>query len=242
MKIVLFADGNVGQNIFRFLFENHPTDLICVITTAENSIYNFAKNNNIKVACFIDLEESLDGVYFDYGVLAWWPKIINESLISRAKKGFINTHPSLLPYNRGKHYNFWAIVEESPFGVSIHMVEKNVDTGPIIAQKTISYSWLDNGESLYNKAQNEMLNLFKDFYPSFRDGIFKLKYQDISEGSFHKSSELINASKIELDKKYLGRNILNMLRAKTFEGFQGCWFEENGINYEITIKIKNLKK
>ena len=71
MKIVLFADGNVGQNIFRFLFENHSTDLICVITTVENSIYNFAKNNNIKVACFIDLEKSLDGVYFDYGVLAW---------------------------------------------------------------------------------------------------------------------------------------------------------------------------
>lgn len=71
MKIVLFADGNVGQNIFKFLFENHSADLICVITTEENSIYNFAKNNNIQVACFSDLEKSLDGVYFDYGVLAW---------------------------------------------------------------------------------------------------------------------------------------------------------------------------
>lgn len=238
--IVLFADGWVGKKILKFLIQKYFSDLILIVTIRKNEIYNLAKKYDLKVKCYNDFEDFFNTLSFDYGVLAWWPQIINESIISKAKKGFINTHPSLLPNNRGKHYNFWAIVEELPFGVSIHMVEKNIDSGPIISQKKIDYTWVDDGESLYKKAQNEMIKLFKKFYSDFREGNFKLRNQDLSKGSFHNSSELINASKIELDKKYFGREILNILRAKTFKGYQGSWFEDNGEKYEIKIKIKKI--
>jgi len=241
MKIILFADNEVGLKILEFLMKNFESDLQHVVTAKKNSIYRFAKKNKLKVSIYNDFIKLSNNLNFDYGILAWWPNIIPEALISKANKGFINTHPSLLPFNRGKHYNFWAIVEESPFGVSIHMVEKGIDTGPVIAQKEIKYSWIDNGESLYFKAQIEMIKLFKKMYPDFRKNIFNKTIQDLSKGSYHNSYELEIATKIDLNKKYLGKYLINLLRAKTFKGYQGCWFEENDEKYEITVNINKIK-
>ena len=112
-----------------------------------------------------------------------------------------------------------AIVEQCPFGVTLHFVDRGVDTGDIICQKEIPYNWTDNGKTLYFKAiKKEITKLFKDNYPKFRKFIFKRKSQKESHGSFHKAIEIEEASKIELDSKYTARELLNLLRARTFHG------------------------
>ena len=174
------------------------------------------------------------------GVLAWWPKLIKEPLLSLPKNGYINTHPSLLPYNRGKHYNFWALVEKVPFGVTLHFIDSGIDTGDIIFQKSIPYDWCDAGETLYKKAQAEMINLFIKKYYLIRIKNYKKKCQDLNSGSFHHSSELNKICEIGLNEKYQARHFLNLLRARTFEGHPGCFFFENGNKYEISITIKKL--
>lgn len=88
---------------------------------------------------------------FDLGILAWWPNIISPRLFALPKVGFVNTHPSYLPHNRGRNPNFWSIVEERPFGVSLHFVEQAVDAGRILAQRQIDYGWEDTGETIYKK-------------------------------------------------------------------------------------------
>jgi methionyl-tRNA formyltransferase len=244
MKIVLFADQNVGLEIASFLLDNYPHDLVQVVTMGENDIFLKSLARNVPVYIF-DTDEKLAKhlieAQLDFGILAWWPKIIKASLLKLPKFGFINTHPSFLPYNRGKHYNFWAIVEEAPFGVSLHFVDEGIDSGDVIAQSLIPYDWCDNGISLYQKAQNAMVELFCTNYPRLREGRFSRYPQNLKCGSFHKASELEMASHIDLDAQYRGRDIINLLRAKTFPGYSGCWFEENGIRYEIHIDIRRLQ-
>ncbi len=242
MRVLLLADGEVGAKILTFLINNYAEDLALIVTTQVNEIYRIAQENDIPVALF-DENEILSKLNsgIDLGILAWWPKIIKSPLLDLPILGFINTHPSLLPYNRGKHYNFWALVEQAPFGVTLHFVDSGVDTGPIVAQREIHYDWCDTGETLYKKAQTAMFELFQDTYPLLRNGQFESKPQDIHAGSFHRASELEPASKIDLDSNYRARDLLNLLRARTFPGHPGCWFEEGGSRYEISINIRKVE-
>ncbi|WP_052184913.1 formyltransferase family protein [Methylotenera sp. N17] len=241
MKLALFADNKVGLEVLNYLISFFPEDLHTVIaTSSETPVYTMAQSKSIQTRVFNkDLGEfSLEENYYDLGILAWWPNIIKEPIISAPKLGFINFHPSYLPFNRGKHYNFWALVEQCPFGVSLHKVDNGIDTGNIVSQKLIDYDWEDNGETLYNKAQEEIVSLFKATYPAIRNGNFNAVPQDLALGSFHLASELDNASKINLDDQYTARELLNTLRARTFKGHPSCWFEEaDGKKYEVRIQI-----
>lgn len=242
MRLLLLADGAVGAKISDFLIEEYADDLVLIVTTKINEIYCNAQEKKIPVTVF-DQDEVLSKLQsnVDLGVLAWWPKIIKSPLLELPKLGFVNTHPSLLPYNRGKHYNFWALVEQAPFGVTLHLVDSGVDTGPVVAQQAIKYDWSDTGETLYKKAQEAIYELFCSTYPMLRTGQFKAKPQELHAGSFHRAYELESASKIDLDANYRARDLLNLLRARTFSGYPGCWFEENGARYEISINIKKVE-
>lgn len=240
MRLVLLADGSVGTNFARFLMESFRDDLALVVTTQINDIYSEAEGAGIRVCVFDSEKNVLDRIegHIELGILAWWPKILKTPLLEAPKLGFINTHPSLLPHNRGKHFNFWALVEQVPFGVTLHRVDSGVDAGDIVYQEPIDYDWSDTGETLYIKAQAAMLELLKKTYPVLRTGRFTAKPQNLAAGSFHRASELESASKIDLDANYRARDLLNLLRARTFEGHPGCWFEEDGNQYQISIKIR----
>jgi methionyl-tRNA formyltransferase len=242
MRLVLLADGVVGTDIARYLMVNYQEDIALIVTTEINDIHREAESRGVPVCIFVTEQNVLDRLNngVDLGLLAWWPKILKQPLLEMPRLGFLNTHPSLLPYNRGKHYNFWALVEQAPFGVSIHRVDSGVDTGDIVAQSPIEYDWSDTGESLYNKAQAGMVDLLLNVYPILRTGEWSSKEQGEGQGSFHRASELELASQINLDSQYRARDLLNLLRARTFDGYPGCWFEEAGKRYEISIKIKEV--
>ena len=178
----------------------------------------------------------------DLGVLAWWPSLLKPQILDVPKLGFVNTHPSLLPHNRGKHYNFWALVEQAPFGVTLHRVDEGIDSGDILAQSAIDYGWCDTAETLYIKAQNEMVKLFTTHYPVLRAGSLAGLPQSADEGSFHLASEIEPASRLNLEGSYRCRDLLNLLRARTFDGHPGCWFEDSGRHYEVAISIRERAK
>jgi methionyl-tRNA formyltransferase len=245
MKIVLLADGKVGSEIAAFLVDRYPQDLALLVTTTENDTLISGQSAGIEAEVFESdaiLAAHLVRKRVDLGVLAWWPRIIKLPLLEVPTLGFINTHPSMLPFNRGKHYNFWTIVEEAPFGVSLHFLNAGVDTGDLVAQQSIEFDWCDNGGSLYSKAQRAMVELFCATYPKLREGHIERRPQDLARGSFHLSTEIEAASRINLDKEYRGRDMLNLLRARTFEGHPGCWFEDKGVRYEVRVDIRRVQK
>ena len=244
-KIAVFADNEVGVAVVHFILTNYEDDIKYIICTDKNSkVYSEFKDrldlvlltsDNLKTSSVINSLKTLD-----YFILAWWPHIIKNPLLSLPKKGIINFHPSLLPYNRGKHYNFWTIVEGSPFGVSLQFIDNTIDGGDIIFQKTMSKDWTDTGRSLYFKAQTAMLELFIDSYHKIRNGNYERKKQDLTKGSFHLANELENACFIDLNKDYKAADLLNIIRAKTFKPHSGAWFMENDIRYEVLIEIKKI--
>jgi phosphoribosylglycinamide formyltransferase-1 len=79
-------------------------------------------------------------------------KILGKELLEAYPNRIINLHPSLLPKFPGAHsieefYNSY----EKETGITIHLVDKGVDTGPIIFQKKISRQEKDSLEDLTEK-------------------------------------------------------------------------------------------
>jgi len=243
MRLMLLADGDVGLSTCRWLVENYPSDVALVVSSADvNELRGLAITAGaayIRWSGSADLVRILaDEPAYDLGLLAWWPHIIKEPLLSMPRLGFINFHPSLLPFNRGKHYNFWALVEQSPFGVTLHRVVENIDEGPVLFQRRIPYDWLDTGGTLYHKAQESMLLLFKESYLAIREGDLIGVQQDITQGSLHYSKEIESASQIELDAPTTARKLLNLIRARTFPGKPSCQFIDSGRHWEVRISIQ----
>lgn len=247
MRIGLFAADNVGSEIVKFFREQHEPLACLVLDSRDRKNLNseMKRNSGIKDDKIFysdsiyeeEILEKLSQLELDLIILAWWPYILKKSLLALARLGIMNFHPSLLPYNRGKHYNFWTVVEDTPFGVTLQWVEEGIDSGDIAFQSVIGKSWEDTGESLYCKAQEEMIHLFKENFAAIKMGTIPRVPQDLGIGSFHKSCEIEKASKIELDKYYKARDLLNILRARTFPPHPGAWFVDKGAKYEIQVKI-----
>ena len=74
----------------------------------------------------------------DLIVLAGYMKIIGPTLLDHYKKRIINLHPSLLPkYPGNKSIKEAYEGSDEKTGVTIHLVDEGVDTGPIIYQESI---------------------------------------------------------------------------------------------------------
>lgn len=243
MNALILANEYVGAAITQWLIENYRDDIGLVVAISESDIRDMCLSANVPCVVYENDASLLTLLaqreVFDWGFLLWWPHIIGDPLIRVPRHGFVNTHPSLLPHNRGKHYNFWALVEEAPFGVTLHMVEKGIDSGDIVAQMPIDYDWEDTGESLYNKALKAMPELFKRIYPDLREGRLTRVTQDPTKGSFHTSKELEAACRINLDATYRARDLLNLIRARTFKGHPACRFSEpDGEEFEVRLTIR----
>ena len=242
MRIALFANGVVGQKII---------DILCL---KKISLQYLILNNNSTTPLDYSNLSVLGGVYnydiflneinlkfkescaFDLGILCWWPYLINKDLINISNAGFINFHPSFLPFGRGKNPNFWAFIDKTPFGVTLHWVNDSIDGGDIAFQEEITMSWTDNGQTLYEKSLSSIVSLFEK-------NIHRILSNDIPKicQIGHKvryAKELEPASEIKLDQSYKGADLLNLLRARTFNGHPGCWFTENGRKYRIKLIIE----
>ena len=251
MNIALFASNNVGNEIAKFLAKMQER-LACLVLDSEDTN---GYNNDIILNCGPICSGKIfysDSLYkkqtllslkrmnLDLIILAWWPYIIKKEIIEIPRLGCLNLHPSYLPYNRGKHYNFWTIVEDTPFGVTIHWVDEGIDTGDIAFQTIIEKTWEDTGETLYYKAQEEIINLFKESYPKIKNGDIPRKPQNAAKGTFHTADQIDSASEIKLDKEYKAKDLLNIIRARTFPRYPAAWFLHNGCKYEVRIQITKV--
>lgn len=131
--------------------------------------------------------ESTSG--FDLVVSYGYRHLITQQTIDSSPAKIVNLHISLLPWNRGAHPNFWAFFDDTPTGVTIHLIDAGLDTGPIIFQKSID---LDANahtfESSYAKLNSEIQNMFAEHAHEILNGNFVARPQ-IGTGSAHKMSD-----------------------------------------------------
>jgi methionyl-tRNA formyltransferase len=249
VKVAIFADRQIGKSLLKFFLKNKKYSLKLLICTKNNKkLFNqfkvdkffFEKKN--KINNWKKITKIIKANNIQILLLLWCPYIVPKNICKIKSLEIVNLHPSYLPFGRGKDANFWSIVENSPYGVSIMKINQGIDSGNYFIKKKINYNFLDTGFSLYKNALKEMKLLFKKNIFSILEKKINSNKQNLSKGSYHKREEMEKLSEIKLNKLYKAKDLINILRAKMFPKHNPAFFIHNKKKYFIRIKIENEKK
>jgi phosphoribosylglycinamide formyltransferase-1 len=105
------------------------------------------------------LLDELDSRKVDWLLLLGYMKKLGELTLEKYSGRIINTHPARLPKFGGKGFYGRAVheaviaAEEKESGATIHLVEKDYDSGPILAQSRVTVDKTDDAERLEAKVK-----------------------------------------------------------------------------------------
>jgi methionyl-tRNA formyltransferase len=103
----------------------------------KQKISKFLDSLNQKYEIFT-IHDQIPSTNFDLGISYCYPRKISESLLSIPTKGFVNYHPAPLPKYKGPTELSKAIKnQEMDWGVTVHHMDENYDTGDILKIKKI---------------------------------------------------------------------------------------------------------
>ncbi len=90
----------------------------------------------------------------EWVVMAGWMRIITNVLLSAFPQQVINIHPSLLPSFKGiKAVEQALAAKVKVTGCTVHLVNLEVDSGPILMQSAVPILPDDTPETLYQRIQ-----------------------------------------------------------------------------------------
>ena len=143
----------------------NPKDYACDLDY-QNAIYDCIKENNIDLIC-----------------LAGYMKLLGGKVLSEYENRIMNVHPALIPMFYGKgmygHHIHEAAIKRGVkvSGCTVHFVDKNYDTGPIILQTVVYVEPEDTQDTLAakilpneHKTYREAVRLFCEGKLSVRNG------------------------------------------------------------------------
>jgi len=135
---------------------------------------------------------------FNLVICFGYKHIIDQSIIKTTKVPLINLHIGYLPYNRGSHPNFWSFVENTPSGVTIHLIDEGIDSGDIIIQKKFDIENKDNFNSIVKKNYDFASIAIIEALKILENDKFKIIPNDDKLATYNTTPSLIEAIRYRL--------------------------------------------
>lgn len=90
--------------------------------------------------------------------------LIRENIFAVAGKGVLNCHMGILPNYRGMDVVEWPILCDEPdeVGITVHIMDKGVDTGPILGVQKIDVTGMGSFQQLRQKFEPVMCDFLVD--------------------------------------------------------------------------------
>lgn len=234
MQILFFGNNRLGWKVIEWLRAQDEHIVGVVLHPSERQRYGDEIRHaaNVSLDCVFDGSrlrepatlEAIRTLQPDIGVSALFGYILRRKVLDLLPYGCINLHPALLPYNRGAYPNVWSIVEGTPAGGTIHYIDEGVDTGDIIRQREVPVEPTDTGATLYARLEEATLDLFFETWPLIRAGVAPRIPQPRGEGTTHRVRDVQRIDEIDLDRTYTARELIDILRARTFPPYRGAYF------------------
>lgn len=177
---------------------------------------------------------------WDLFVVVAYNKIMPKWLIETPKHQTINVHPSLLPLRRGANPIRSAILEDDrdSVGVSIMLMDEEMDHGPILDQKPMTFS--DENWPVYGPTLEEALSylggvMLANTIPEWIAGNIKPQKQDHTRATYTTKVSKTDAE-LALDPHNLpcGTEAYDaLLKIKAYDGFPSAYFFYNAKRIKI---------
>ena len=171
-------------------------DIVGIVTKQESSfnsdffdlssiaqIYDipFHYTNDINSAESVDWIEKLSpDVIYCFG----WSNLIKPVVLNISPLGVIGYHPSLLPYNKGRHPLIWAkVLGLNKSGSTFFFMDEGADTGDILSQREFVINFEDDATILYNRMIENALIQIENFHTELEAREYTRIKQDIVKGN-----------------------------------------------------------
>jgi methionyl-tRNA formyltransferase len=248
MKIFYMGNNWLGWKVLEWLVEQdeeivglaiHPSearmhgeDLLSAANLPDEKVFDASRLEEKSVQRRVrDLEP-------DIGISTLFDYILRPSFLDIFEEEVINLHPAYLPYNRGQYPNVWSIVDGTPAGTTLHYIDPEIDTGDIIARKSVEVEPVDTGKTLYEKLERASLELFRETWPTIVSGTVSRVEQRKEEGTYHRTEDVDQIDEIDLEASYKARDLINILRARTFPPHESAYFEEDGEKVYARVSLE----
>ena len=143
-------------------------------------------------------------------------RILPSSFLSLSKMGAMNLHASLLPKYRGAAPIQHALLNgDTQTGISTFLIDKNLDTGPILLQKEVPILPQDNFNTLSGKISNEGSSLILESLDLLEKNNHKLTPQLDKDVSY---APKILKKEMLIDWNQSASQINNKVRALSYTG------------------------
>lgn len=193
MKIAVLVSGS-GTNLQTLINQLHQDKSsgieIAVVISDRSKVYALTRAKSAGIPTHIvrtqeyknridfdaEISRLLDHYAIDLIVLAGFMKLFQPPFVRKYRNKIINVHPSLLPAFPGAN----AVADTLTYGVkvtgvTVHFVDEDIDTGPIIAQTTVPVYDIDDEESLHQRIQIEEHKLYPKVIRWYAQGALKVE-------------------------------------------------------------------
>lgn len=222
----------VGISVHPSSKRTHGDEILSTAGLPDERVFDA---RNLEDEEFLDRIRELEP---DIGVSILFDYILKPPFLQIFERDVINLHPAYLPYNRGQYPNVWSIVEGTPAGTTLHYIDPEIDTGDIIARKGVNVEPVDTGQTLYEKLERASLELFKEAWPAIATGSVSRVEQQKNEGTYHRTRDVEQIDEIDLDESYKARDLINILRARTFPPHESAYFKEGEKKVFVRVDLE----
>ena len=252
IKVVFMGTPSFAVPVLEKLIENYNVIMVvCQPDRAKdkkgNIIYppikELALKNNIEVYQPLKLSSEYEYIIEknpDIIITCAYGQILPSSLLDYPKYGCINVHGSLLPRLRGGAPIHHAIINgDKETGITIMYMDKKMDAGDIISQRSLEIKNTDNLDSIYSSLSTLGSELLIETLPSIINGTNNRIKQNENEVTFgyniSKEDELINFNDLAI-------NIFNKVRGLCSIPGASCYYNGKRLKiYEVEVTDKLSK-
>ena len=192
MKIAVLVSGS-GTNLQTLIEQLHEDETsgieIAVVISDRQKAYALTRAKRAGIPTQIVRTQDFENrIVFDAAiskhienysveliVLAGFMKLFQPPFVRKYRNRIINVHPSLLPAFPGAT----PVADTLAYGVkvagvTVHFVDEDIDTGPIIAQTVVPVYDTDDEESLHKRIQIEEHKLYPKVIKRYAQGKLKV--------------------------------------------------------------------
>lgn len=155
-------------------------------------------------------------------------KILPPELLELPKLGSLNLHASLLPKYRGAAPIHWAIIKgENETGCTVFFLDKSVDTGKIIGQKSTPIGPDETTGELYERLMHLGADLLKESIDSIASADYTITPQEDAKAT---PAQKLFKENTKIDFQQSTQKVHNFVRGLNPFPLAWCFYEGEKMN------------
>lgn len=157
---------------------------LCKLGKDKSFVVNVIKSNE-------ELFQLLKNSKFNYLISCGWGHKISKDILCLAKVASINSHNAFLPDYKGMapYKHVWANAEDYS-GITVHIMDENLDTGNILTQQKVKIYWWETPRTILLRISEHAPSLIMLAIEKYNNGFRGLKDNSTRGRYFLKTSNI----------------------------------------------------